>query len=175
MTSASSTPCRRDECRSSGMTFSESLGGNEGGGVLGSAVRLRGTGAERRRSPNTTASAPKFAAFSIIFSRLESALNHQLSTVKTAIWTYGRVGACSRISTVLVWGVKVSLDNMRTSTLAQPGRIVASKRAGMKVTTWRRPGPARCQDSEADHILKAVIESPAPIVASLACSILLKD
>jgi len=157
------------------MTFSISLGGNESGGVLSPAVRLPGRGDDRRGSPKTTASAPNVAAFSTIFSSFESKLNHQLSTLKTAIGTYGRVGARSRISTWLVWGVKVSLDNMRTSTLAQPGRMKANKRAGTKVTAWGRPGPARCQNREASHILKAVREFPAPITASLLISIILRD
>ena len=163
------------ECRSSGMNFSISLGGNEGGGVLSPTVRSPGRGDDRGESPKTTASAPNVAAFSRIFSLLDSKLNHQLSTVNTAIGTYGRVGARSRISTWLVCGVKVSLDNLRTSTLAQPGRMKANKRAGAKVTAWCRPGPARCQNSEASHIIKAVIEFPTTITASLLTSIILGD
>lgn len=163
-----------EECRSSGMNFSISLGGNESEGVLCPAERVPGLVGERRRSPKTTASAPNVAAFSSIFSSFESKLNHQLSTLKTAIETYGRVGARSRISTWLVWGVNVSLDNMTTSTLAQPGRMRANKKkAGKKVTAVRRHGPARCQGSEARRILKAVEETRAPITASLTISIIL--
>jgi hypothetical protein len=74
-----------EECRSFGMNFSISFGGNEGGGVLSPALRLPGRGDDRVGSPKITASAPNVAAFSRIFSRFESKLNHQLSTLNTAI------------------------------------------------------------------------------------------
>jgi len=154
-------------CRLSGVNFSISLGGDEGSGVLCPAAGFPGEGGDKRRSPKITASAPNVAAFASIFSRFSSSLNHQLSTTKTAILTYGRVGARSRISTCRVWGVKVSLDNMRTSTLAQPGRMILKNSTGPKMIAWDRRGPARGQNSEASHIPKAVKEPLAPITASL--------
>jgi len=74
-----------EECRLSGMNLSFSFGGSEAGGALSSAVRLPGKGDDRRGSPKTTASAPNVAAFARIFSRFESKLSHQLSTLNTAI------------------------------------------------------------------------------------------
>jgi hypothetical protein len=67
------------------MTFSGSVAGNEDDGMFCSAAPLLRGDPKRRGSPNTTASAPKVAAFSSIFWRFESSLNNLLSTVKTAI------------------------------------------------------------------------------------------
>jgi hypothetical protein len=156
-----------EECSSSGINVSLSSGCNEGGGVPCPVVGFPAGGGDRLRSPKTTASAPNVEAFSRIFSRFSSSLNHQLSTAKTAILTYGRVGARSRISIWLFWGVKVSFDNMRTSTLAQPGRMTLNNSRGKKLIAWGRRGLTRRQNSEPSHIPKAVKEPLVPITASL--------
>src|SRR5262245_60754265 len=98
-------PSCTEGCSSSGINASVSSGGDEGGGVLCPVVEFPAGGDDRPGSPKTTASAPNVAAFSSIFSRFSSSLNHQLSTAKTAILTYGRVGARSRTSTWLFWEV----------------------------------------------------------------------